>query len=86
MLNVKECCKKRCMRAPEWLSWLGRSAFGSGHDGGVLGSSPLTGFLLREDLLPSAPLPACTCSLSLSNKYNLKNKKQKTAQLAVLYT
>ena len=45
------------------------SAFGSGHDPRVLGSSPTSGSLLSREsasLSPCAPPPAC--ALSLSNK------------------
>ena len=47
------------------------SAFGSGHDPGVLGSSPASGSLLDEELAflspsPSEPSPPLMLSLSLS--------------------
>ena len=49
------------------------SALGSGRDPGVLGSSPVSGFLLsREPASPSAPNPAHAFSLSLSLSLSLK--------------
>jgi len=41
------------------------SAFGSGHDPGVLGSSPASGFLLSGSLLLPLPLPLLVFPLSL---------------------
>jgi len=61
--------KKFGTGAPQWLSWL-VSAFGSGHNLRVLGSSPTSGSLFSgESASPSpfAPLPHLF-SLSLSNK------------------
>ena len=56
------------------------SAFSSGHDPRVLGLSPASGsFLGRESASPSAYRSPCLCflslSLSLTNKWNLKNKQ-----------
>ena len=51
------------------------SAFSSGRDPGVLGSSPASGSLpLRESASPSACPPARPCSHSLSNK-EIKSSK-----------
>ena len=45
------------------------SAFGSGHDPGVLGSSPPSGSLhIGESASPSPSASPCSCSLSLSNQ------------------
>ena len=57
-----------------WVAqWVEASAFGSGHDLGVLGSSPASGSLLGSEpaSLPlSLSLPAClpACDLCLINK------------------
>lgn len=48
--------------APGWLSWLG-SAFDSGHDTTVLGSSPVSGSLLGG--VSASPSP-CSCARALS--------------------
>ena len=64
---------KKCLGAAGWLSdWA--SAFGSGHDPGVLGSSPASGSPPRSLLLPlpvSLPLSLC---LSWIN--NILKKKE----------
>ena len=55
------------------VQWVKASAFGSGHDLRVLGSSPASGSLLsRESASSSLSLPASlpTCDLYLSNKIN----------------
>jgi len=48
------------------------AALGSGHDPGILGSSPLVGLPTQQGVTSSSPstLPAAPspCSLSLSNK------------------
>ena len=55
--------------------WVKASAFGSGHDPSVLGSSPTSGSLLSGD--PASPsltasLPTCDLCLSNKQKENLK--------------
>jgi len=68
--------------APGWLSWL---SVCSGHDLGVLGWSPTSGFLLSRESAspsPSVPPPACSHSLSQVNKQIiLKKKKKKEGKL-----
>ena len=59
--------KKVKRGVPGWLSEV--SAFGSGQDLRVLGSSPMSGSLLNGESSspsPSAPPLACVLSLSLS--------------------
>ena len=51
--------------------WVKASAFGSGHDPGILGSSPASGSLLSIEpaSLPlSLPASLPACDLCLSNK------------------
>ena len=59
-----------------WLSWL--SAFGSGHDPGVLGWSPASGSLLSGESASSSasaqPLGLCCLSVSLSCSLSQINK------------
>ena len=57
------------------------SAFGSGHDLRVLGSSPTSGSLLsRESASPSAsaPSPSHALALFLSNKIYLFERERKS--------
>ena len=54
-----------------WVAqWVKASAFSSGHDPRVLGSSPVSGSLLSGEPASSLSLPASlpTCDASLSNK------------------
>ena len=53
-----------------WVAqWVKASAFSSGHDLRVLGSSPASGSLLsREPASPSLCLPLCLLVISLSVK------------------
>ena len=48
------------------------SAFGSGHDPGVLGLSPVSSSLLSEESASTSPSGPCSCSLSLSHSFYLK--------------
>jgi len=58
--------KKHGGWAPEWLSRQA-SAFGSGHDPGVLRLSPASGSLLSgKPASPSPTPPACVPSLAVS--------------------
>lgn len=59
--------------APRWLSGLS-SAFGSGHNLKVLGSSPALGFLLRGVPASTSPSPGPT-SLPTGNLSGKKKKK-----------
>ena len=56
------------------------SAFSSGHDPRVLGSSPISGPCSVGSLLLSFPLPLCSLSLSLSQIHKALEKKKKKAQ------
>ena len=66
-----------------WFSQL-RGCFGSGHDLGTIGLSPVSGSLLSQESaspFASAPPPpmldlSLSLSLSLSNKYNERKKKK----------
>ena len=59
-----------------WVArWVKASAFGSGHDLRVLGSSPAPGSLLSGEpasRLPHPPASLPTCDLCQINKQNLK--------------
>ena len=60
--------------APGWLSgWV--SAFGSGHDPGVLGSTPISGSLAGRLLLPLPMFLPLSLCFSWINKIFKKKKK-----------
>lgn len=75
----------------ECLPSLGGSAFSSGHDRRVLGSTPASGSLLCGK--PASPSPSachssCLCSLSLCqiNEILKKGKKEKKRKECLLWT
>ena len=60
------------------VQWVKAPAFGSGHDLGVLGSSPVSGSLLsREPASPSLCLPLCLLVVSVCQINKCKNLKKR---------